>query len=107
MSIWRMKNGRRVCIEDDDEREETIIDALMEWYSLSSLPTIKTTKKEYGLIHSSINNDKYHINRDKKYIITVVENGYAYIVENHGYNEHRVIAKRKIKWQKEKNYIKN
>ena len=45
MSIWRMKNGRRVCIEDDDEREETIIDALMERYSLSSLPTIKTTKK--------------------------------------------------------------
>lgn len=107
MGLWRTKNGHRIYIKDDDEREGTLLDALMEEYGFCNLPTIKTTNKEYGLVYESANNDKYHNHKNNRFIRTECMNGYAYIVENHGYNVYRIIAKRKIKWPSEKNYTKS
>ena len=97
MGIWRTKSGRKIWIEDDEEREETLSDALMNKYAFSNLPTIKTTSKEYRLVYEAVNNFKYHDHKNDRFIKAECMNGYSYIVENHGYNNYRVIAKKETK----------
>lgn len=68
---------------------------LVEKYSKTFLPTVWLPPNEYATIMSEINTNfsKY---QDKE--VFAHESGdYIYIAENHGYNNHRIIKKIKVK----------
>ena len=100
------KDGRHFFAEDekysnfddgDDEiKEATLKETLQEKYSDISLPTLILPKKEYGAVYHTINANYYSKHCDNKLIIEYVGD-YAYVAENNGYNEYRIIEKWKIK----------
>ncbi len=96
MGVWRTKNGGHFYIEDEDDVQELTLDeALMERYSYTDVKTLKLSKKEYGSVYHSINNN-YYSKHAKSKIITEYVGNYVYTAENHGYNSYRIIRKKKI-----------
>lgn len=77
-------------------QEDNSKDTLNNYYFKVSLPTLKLTKKEYGIVFHAINTNYYSKHINDKYIIEYID-GYIYVAENNGYNEYRVFRRTKIK----------
>ena len=60
------------------------------------LPTLKLSKKEYGIVYHAINDYYFSRNYGNKIIHEFVD-GYVYTAENNGYNDYRIVRKRGIK----------
>ena len=73
---------------EDDFREENSKETLKSYYYKVSLPTLKLTKKEYGIVFHAMNTNYYSKHLNDRYII---------VAENNGYNEYRIFRRAKIK----------
>lgn len=82
--------------QEKDFQEDNSKDTLNNYYFKVSLPTLKLTKKEYGIVFHVINTNYYSKHINDKYIIEYID-GYIYVAENNGYNEYRVFRRTKIK----------
>ena len=82
--------------QEKDFQEDNSKDTLNNYYFKVSLPTLKLTKKEYGIVFHAINSNYYSKHINDKYIIEYID-GYIYVAENNGYNEYRVFRRTKIK----------
>lgn len=81
---------------EDDFREENSKEILKSYYYKVSLPTLKLTKKEYGIVFHAMNTNYYSKHLNDRYIIEYID-GYIYVAENNGYNEYRIFRRAKIK----------
>ena len=85
-----------IAKQEKDFQEDNSKDTLNNYYFKVSLPTLKLTKKEYGIVFHAINTNYYSKHINDKYIIEYID-GYIYVAENNGYNEYRVFRRAKIK----------
>ncbi len=69
----------------------------MQKISKFNVPTTRLNSKEYAIMLKAFNETYYSKNKSKSVCFVYTNIGYAYIVENMGYNTPRVLARKRIK----------